>query len=127
MSQLTKEVLTLVEETLREGQELSLSSLLPSSPGSQSSPGTLIVQASATILDLYRSVYPVALSGGLAASAAKSMRFANDAAYLSEEVEKVVARDEPGLQTVRARMVECKEMLKALSEGWYEDEIVRLS
>lgn len=120
----TKQVLVLVEDALREGQQLATSAILPSANGSQSESGTLIVQASATILDLYRSLYPVTMSASLSSSPARSMRFANDALYLSEEVGKIIIRNEGMFQIVRARMIECRDRLKVLGDGWYEDQLV---
>ena len=93
---------------------------MPASDGTTSStPGTILLLSSASILDLFRALYPVKFSEALAAPDA-GMRFANGCLYLSRELARI-----PPPEAVRDRWAECIERLKVLNESWYYDVIVR--
>jgi centromere/kinetochore protein ZW10 len=119
-----KGILTVVRETLHEAKEFADSRILPPTSESSSLPGSSLFQASASILDLYRALYPVAFSG-LLQSLEGPMRYSNNCLYLSVEIE-VLAKElcGPGVETVKQRLGECEHALKLSSDSWYGDAIV---
>ncbi|KAJ3784837.1 hypothetical protein GGU10DRAFT_293448 [Lentinula aff. detonsa] len=117
-----KDIVALVQETLREGRELSDSRLL-STPESSSSPGTTLYQTAASILDLYRALYPVVFSGILQ-SIEGPIRFSNNCLYLGTEVE-TIGKDlhVSNVEALKGRLSECEKAFKLLGESWYGDAI----
>ncbi|KIK93519.1 hypothetical protein PAXRUDRAFT_828885 [Paxillus rubicundulus Ve08.2h10] len=116
-SVLTKHVIQVVEDALHEGKALESSGIFAHSPTSTSPPGTLIMQSSALVLDLYRALYPVVAASRLSQPAGQ-MQFSNDCHYLSEEVNRVL-RSEPRVPTVKAKLEECRDDLKVLADSWF--------
>ncbi|KAH8091668.1 Centromere/kinetochore Zw10-domain-containing protein [Cristinia sonorae] len=116
-----KELMFLVEDVLREAEELSSSGLLsPSS--STSSVGSVVGQSAAMILDLYRGLYPVTCADQLAKSPKRAVRFSNDCLWVSEEVGKVLKKGRVAPSAVE-RLAEGQERLKLLADSWFEDSI----
>ncbi|KAF9073312.1 hypothetical protein BDP27DRAFT_1216330 [Rhodocollybia butyracea] len=118
-----KGILAVVRETLHEAEEFVDSRILPATSESNSVPGSSLFQTSASILDLYRALYPVAFSG-LLQSLEGPMRFSNNCLYLSAEIE-VLAKELRGLgvEIVKQRLDECSRALKLSSDSWYGDAI----
>lgn len=116
-----RQVLDLVRVVLDEWREFAASEVVTSTtPSSTSSTScTILLQSSASILDLFRALYPVKFSEALAAPDA-GMRFANGCLYLSRELARI-----PPPEAVRDRWAECIQRLKVLNESWYYDVIVR--
>ena len=125
MSTRARQVLDLVRIVLDEWREFAASEVVASTMSASngtttsSTPGTILLQSSASILDLFRALYPVKFSETLAAPDA-GMRFANGCLYLSRELARI-----PPPEAVRDRWAECIERLKVLNESWYYDVIVR--
>ncbi|KAL1756588.1 hypothetical protein FB107DRAFT_211056 [Schizophyllum commune] len=113
------QVLDLVRVVLDEWREFAASEVVTSTtPSSTSSTsGTILLQSSASILDLFRALYPVKFSETLAVPDA-GMRFANGCLYLSRELARI-----PPPEVVRDRWAECIQRLKVLNESWYYDVI----
>ncbi|KAJ3826774.1 hypothetical protein F5880DRAFT_1542189 [Lentinula raphanica] len=119
-----KDIVALVRETLKEGHDFCGSRLL-SAPESSSPSGTILFQTAASILDLYRALYPVVFSGILR-SIEGPVRFSNNCLYLSTQVEaigKELHGSNTQTQSVKGRLDECGQAFKLLSESWYGDAI----
>ncbi|KAJ3929915.1 MAG: hypothetical protein NXY57DRAFT_922396 [Lentinula lateritia] len=118
-----KDIVALVQETLREGREVGDSKLLSPAHESSSAPGSILYQTAVSILDLYRALYPVVFSGILQ-SLEGPMRFSNNTLYLSTEIDIIVKElHGSNVQTVKERFSECGRAFKLLSESWYGDAI----
>ncbi|TRM65578.1 hypothetical protein BD626DRAFT_547026 [Schizophyllum amplum] len=107
-----QQVLDLVNDVLNEWREFAGSDIIVSaSPNPTSSaPGTVLVQSSASVLDLFRALYPVKFSEALEGADA-GMRFSTGLAQ----------RKPP--EAVQERWAECVQRLKILSESWFYDVI----
>ncbi|THH27514.1 hypothetical protein EUX98_g6676 [Antrodiella citrinella] len=122
VSSRVKELLFLIEDVLREAEELSSAALLSSSSGSPV--GTVIGQSAAMILDLYRGLHPVTFANQLAKMPKRSMCFSNDCLWVWEEVGRVLTHSQSAVSaTSKTKLIEGQERLKILSDSWYEDAI----
>ncbi|KAG2146722.1 hypothetical protein DEU56DRAFT_786069 [Suillus clintonianus] len=123
VSNLAKSIIRTVEDALHEGKGLSSSGIFPSSPTSTITPGTLIMQSGALVLDLYRAVYPVVAAARLVRPG-DVMQFSNNCFWLAEEVGRLVTY-ERGVLVVKNKLEECKSVLQVLADSWYQDGIGR--
>ncbi|KAG1746530.1 uncharacterized protein EDB91DRAFT_1117434 [Suillus paluster] len=123
VSTLAKSIIHKVEDALYEGKGLASSGIFPPSPTSTTTPGTLVMQSGALVLDLYRAVYPIVAAGRLARPG-DVMKFSNDCFWLAEEVGRLVT-SERGLLFVKDKLDECKGVLRVLADSWYQDGINR--
>lgn len=117
-----KELLALVEEIIREAADLTSSGVF-SSHGSHASVGGTIAPTAASVLDLYRALYPVHAAAKLSSAAKWSLLFANNCTWLSGEVARV---DGKGAEAGE-KLGECVERLREVGELWYEDVVVSLN
>ncbi|KAG1808730.1 uncharacterized protein BJ212DRAFT_1449010 [Suillus subaureus] len=106
VSTLAKSIIRTVEDALHEGQGLSSSGIFPTSPTSKTTPGILIMQSGALVLDLYRAVYPIVAAARL------------------KEVGRLVTHEREAL-VVKDKLEECKSVLQVLADSWYQDGIDR--
>ncbi|CAL1714224.1 unnamed protein product [Somion occarium] len=117
----SQELVTLVEDVLREAAELAKSKILPSD--SQRSPvGSILGLTSSFILDLYRALYPVTFSNALSTSPKRAMFFSNDCLWLSGEVKRISALGSVPSPT-KEKLIQGQERLKVLEESWFEDVV----
>ncbi|KAF9224001.1 hypothetical protein BS17DRAFT_795581 [Gyrodon lividus] len=116
-SVLTKYIVQAVDDALYEGKALASSGIFAYSPTTTSVPGTLIMQSGASVLDLYRGLYPVVAASRLSQPTGH-MQFSNDCYYLSEEVDRML-RSEQRVPTVKDKLEECKDDLKVLADSWF--------
>ena len=119
VSNITREIVKIVEEVLKEGKEFASSKIMPSPSVSSPQPGSLILQTAVSVLDLFQALYPIKFGLALA-SPERSMRFSNDCIYLSEEV----ARIERLESTLGEKLAECRGNLRILGDSWFDDAIV---
>lgn len=122
VSVLVRRIVQAVEDALHEGKALASSGIFSKSSPSTLTPGMLIMQSGALVLDLYRALYLVAASSRLSQPAGH-MQFSNDCYYLSEEMVRVL-KSEQGLPSVQDRLEECKDDLKVLADSWFYQGIV---
>ncbi|KAF7370529.1 Dsl1-C domain-containing protein [Mycena sanguinolenta] len=117
-----RQIINLVEDVLAEGQKFAASKIfLPIETGLPA--GTVLLQSAASILDLYRSLYPVKFKDRLK-TAVGPMQFSNDCLFLSGEIARIqAATAAKKLAPVEDRLVECRTRLKIMSESWYEDTV----
>ncbi|KAJ7577020.1 hypothetical protein C8J56DRAFT_378047 [Mycena floridula] len=113
-----KEILRIVEDVLNEGIEFSTSKIFPQS-GSNSPPGTLLLQSAPAVLDIYRALFPVVFGVQLSSSLKAPIRFSNNCLYLSSQLERLEAKS----SISRERLVECRNRLRVLSDSWLYDAI----
>ncbi len=119
-----QELMWLVQDTLRESNELSSSGILSPYASTSSSPiGTWISQTTASVLDLYRALYPVAAFALLESSPKYSMRFSNDCWWLYQELAHIKAQDTPS--GAYDKLKDCQERFKVLADSWFEETVVR--
>ncbi|KAG1807901.1 hypothetical protein EV424DRAFT_1426650 [Suillus variegatus] len=123
VSTLAKSIIRTVEDALREGQELSSSGIFSTSPTSTTTPGVLIMQSGALVLDLYRAVYPIVAAARLVRPG-DVMKFSNNCCWLAEEVGRLVTH-ERGVLVVKDKLEECRSVLQVLTDSWYQDGIDR--
>ncbi|KAF8892247.1 hypothetical protein BD779DRAFT_1670573 [Infundibulicybe gibba] len=108
-----------------EGIELITSHIFLSRTESGSAPGAMLLQSSASVLDLYRALSSMELGLG-AASGDKGMRLSNDCLYLSSQVDRIEGSIPRNISIhVQDRLAECKHQLKILATSLYEDTIDR--
>ncbi|KAJ6581607.1 hypothetical protein B0H19DRAFT_930561 [Mycena capillaripes] len=121
-----RQIINIVEDVLAEGQNFAASKIFPPIETS-SPPGTVLLQSAASILDLYRALYPVKFAGRLKTAPDARMQFSNDCLYLSGEIARVesAAAAHGGLAPVKDRLVECRQRLKILGDSWFVDTVVR--
>ncbi|EJD07530.1 uncharacterized protein FOMMEDRAFT_115831 [Fomitiporia mediterranea MF3/22] len=122
-----QDLVQLISEILDEGGTTASSSLFSdfplSSPESNSSASTFVLQTAPAVLDLYRAVYPIAFAAELTSSA-RALRFANDCTYLHEEAAQLkLAAD--NADVVHEQMREALDRLHALGAWWYDEGIER--
>lgn len=122
VSILIRRIVQVVEDALHEGKALASSGIFSKSSSSTSTPGTLIIQSGALVLDLYSALHPVVAASRLSQPAGR-MQFSNDCYYLSQEMVRVL-NHEQGLLSVRERLEECKDDLKVLADSWFYQGIV---
>ncbi|KAG1770673.1 hypothetical protein EDD22DRAFT_977060 [Suillus occidentalis] len=122
VSTLAKLIIHTVEDALHEGQKLSSSGIFSTSSTSITTPGTLIMQSGALVLDLYRAVYPIVAAARLVRPG-DVMKFSNNCCWLAEEVGRLVT-NERGVLVVKDKLEECKSALQVLADSWYQDGIV---
>ncbi|KAF8448945.1 hypothetical protein L210DRAFT_3388459 [Boletus edulis BED1] len=117
VSVLIRRIAQAVEDALHEGKALASSGIFSKFTFPTSTPGTLIMQSGALVLDLYRALYPVMAASRMSKPAGR-MQFSNDCSYLSEEMGRMLKREQ-GLSDVRERLEECKDDLKVLADSWF--------
>ena len=120
VSLLVRRIVRAVEDALHEGKALASSGIF--SKSSVSTPGTLITQSGALVLDLYRALHPVVAASRLSQPAGR-MQFSNDCFHLSEEVDRIL-KHEQGLSSIQEKLEECKDDLKVLANSWFYRGIV---
>lgn len=121
VSERMRRLVKIVEDAVIEGKNLSNSNVLPL-PSSSSPLGTIILQTSSSILDLFRGLYPAKHAKELEETD-RAMAFSNDCLYLSDRIERIMngpAHDHPSL---KERFEECKLYFQVLSDSWYDDTI----
>ncbi|KAK1221072.1 ribosome biogenesis protein ytm1 [Marasmius sp. AFHP31] len=111
-----REVLTIVNNVLRESQEFANSRLTTTEDPTSSKPGSTLSRTAASILDLYRALYPAVFSAQLE-SIEGPIRYSNNCLYLSKEVERVSASS--GVRELE----DCAIRFKVLGDSWYADAI----
>ncbi|KAJ7917487.1 hypothetical protein B0H13DRAFT_2231393 [Mycena leptocephala] len=122
-----RQIINIVEDVLSEGQKFAASKIFPPIETS-SPPGTVLLQSAASILDLYRALYPVKFAGSLKTAPDAPMQFSNDCLYLSGEIARMEnAAGSGSLAPVKDRLAECRQRLKVLGESWFEDTVHRQS
>ncbi|KAJ7255514.1 hypothetical protein B0H12DRAFT_1113859 [Mycena haematopus] len=115
-------IINIVEDVLKEGQKFAASKIFPPIETSLP-PGTVLLQSAASILDLYRSLYPVKFRDRLKTVDAP-MQFSNDCLFLSGEIARIqAATAAKNLAPVEDRLIECRTRLKIMSDSWYEDTV----
>ncbi|KAJ7130610.1 hypothetical protein C8R44DRAFT_613672 [Mycena epipterygia] len=118
-----RQIINILEDVLTEGQKFAASKMLPAIETS-SPPGTVLLQSAASILDLYRALYPVKFSWKLKSVPEVPMQFSNDCLYLSGEIARVEAAAHGGaLAPVKDRLAECRHQFKVLGDSWFEDTV----
>ncbi|TCD71745.1 hypothetical protein EIP91_005511 [Steccherinum ochraceum] len=117
-----KELMFLVEDILREAEDLASSGLLRSS-SSGAGVGSVIGQSAAMVLELYRGLYPVTRADQLSKSAKVSMRFSNDCLWLEEDVGRLSQSPLSASSAARDKLAESQQRLRILGESWFEDII----
>ncbi|KAF8216598.1 hypothetical protein K438DRAFT_1797518 [Mycena galopus ATCC 62051] len=114
-----RQIIDIVEDVLAEGQKFAASKIFPPIETS-SPPGTVLLQSAASILDLYRALYPIKLTSKLDAP----IQFSNDCLFLSKEIVRIEGAT-TDLAPVKARLVECHTRLKIMGDSWFEDTVER--
>lgn len=122
VSELVRRIVRVVEDALHEGKALASSGIFSKSSPSISTPGVLIMQSGALVLDLYRALYLVAAASRLSQPPGH-MQFSNDCYYLSEEIARML-KSEQGLPSARERLEECKGDFSVLAKSWFYQGIV---
>jgi centromere/kinetochore protein ZW10 len=119
-----RQITNIVADVLAEGQNFAASKILPPIETS-APPGTVLLQSAASLLDLYRALYPVKFAGRLKTAPDAPLLFSNDCLYLSGEVARMEAAGAAkNLAPVKDRLVECRTRLKVLGDSWFEDTVV---
>lgn len=120
----SKRIIKMVEIVIDESKLFFASNLFGSPSNDQiSAPGTILLQAACSILDLYQAVYPTKFSEELR-SPERAMMFSNSCVYMTGAVQRVEDTIY-GQSTLKEKLAECRHQLQVLGESWYEDTMVR--
>ncbi|KAF7985162.1 hypothetical protein HWV62_7740 [Athelia sp. TMB] len=86
--------------------------------------GTIIATTASQVLDVYRALFPVAhaVSLGGDAKGAGMVQWANDCAWVSGEVRRILA-DGAAQDGVEGKLVEAQDGWRVLATSWYDDAI----
>jgi centromere/kinetochore protein ZW10 len=128
VSERAGKIITMVKRVLHEGKELSTSEVFSSSypSPSPSLPGTLLMQAAMTPLELFLALYPVTFGGDIALSPERAMLFSNDCIYLCGEVDEILSLDIDSIG-MKDKLTECRNILSVWGDSWFEDNIASTS
>ncbi len=119
----TKRIIKMVEIVIDESKLFFASHLFDSaSKDASSPPGTVLVQAASSILDLYQALYPVKFAEELKLPE-RAMLFANSCLYMTGAVQRVEDTIY-GQPTLKEKLTECRHRLKILGDSWFEDTVV---
>jgi centromere/kinetochore protein ZW10 len=120
----SKRIIKMVEIVIDESKLFFASNLFGSPSNDQiSAPGTILLQAASSILDLYQAVYPTKFAEELK-SPERAMLFSNSCVYMTGAVQRVEDTIY-GQPTLKEKLTECRHRLQVLGESWYEDTMVR--
>lgn len=117
-----KEIIFLVEDVLNEASQLMNSKIL-STTSHHAPVGSILGQTSSFVLELYRALYPVAFANSLSISPKRAFCYANDCLWLSNEVKRVSHLSNFPL-SIKDKLGEGQDRLRAVADSWYEDSIV---
>lgn len=127
-----KDITVLVEDILSEGDDVAHSTVFKPFSSSDSmnapssSPSTLILQTAASVLDLYRALYPIALATPLSERPGLAMRFSNDCLYIVGELRSSRRISKMSEAAAKAQLIDSIEATKALGDWWFAETIVRI-
>lgn len=123
-----QDVVSLIKNVISEGHDTARSNVFSDFAvnsdlefSSTPSPSFLIYQTASFVLDLYRAIYPIAVSD--LALPSRAMEFSNDCLYISEEVLKLKLPHD-FVPTLTDQLQESAEKLKVLGERWRDKNIV---
>ncbi|KAK7061029.1 ribosome biogenesis protein ytm1 [Paramarasmius palmivorus] len=91
----------------------------PKKTESSSEPGSIVSRTAVSVLDLYRSLYPVVFSAHLE-SLEGPIRYSNNCLFLSQEVERL-KRDIP--TALQGDFSDCQHHFKVIGDSWFTDAI----
>lgn len=121
----TKRIIKMVEIVIDESKLFFASHLFDSaSKDASSPPGTVLVQAASSILNLYQALYPIKFAEELKLPE-RAMLFANSCLYMTGAVQRVedTIYGQPAL---KEKLTECRHRLQILGDSWFEDTVVSL-
>ncbi|KAF9266878.1 hypothetical protein L218DRAFT_921599 [Marasmius fiardii PR-910] len=111
-----RDILTIVNDVMRESQQFASSRLITNCDPDVAQPGLILARTAASVLDLYRALYPSVFSAQLE-SIEGPIRYSNNCLYLSQEVESLAASHN------LKELQDCGHRLKVLGNSWYADVI----
>ncbi|KJA28051.1 hypothetical protein HYPSUDRAFT_178205 [Hypholoma sublateritium FD-334 SS-4] len=118
----TKHIIKMVEIVIDESKLFFASQLFDSvSKDVSSPPGTVLVQAASSILNLYQALYPVKFAEELKLPE-RAMLFANSCLYMAGAVQRVEDTIY-GQPTLKGKLTECRHRLQILGNSWFEDTV----
>lgn len=118
-----KELMALTEDILREAGDLVSSGILAPFAADPSRIGAVITPTAASILDLYRALYPVHVESLWQTSAKWPIQFSNNCTWLSQNMRRIVGgRNIP--HVAKSDLDACCEVLALEGEQWYDDTVV---
>ncbi|KAJ3511113.1 hypothetical protein NLJ89_g4287 [Agrocybe chaxingu] len=118
-----KRVLKMVETVIDESKLFYASNLFPASKGTVPAPGSILLQSTSSILDLYEALYPVKHAKALELPE-RGMLFSNSCVYLTGAVQRLEDTIY-GQSVLKERLVECRRHLQILGDSWYDGTIER--
>ncbi|KAI0685608.1 Centromere/kinetochore Zw10-domain-containing protein [Cytidiella melzeri] len=117
-----KELLSLVEAILREAAELTSSGVLSPYIMGASQVGGTIGSTAASVLDLFRALYPVHATSKLATSPKWPILFSNNCIWLGSEVRRVIHSGHAADLTAQ-KLIECADRLEVVGELCFEEAV----
>ncbi|KAF9477590.1 hypothetical protein BDN70DRAFT_880982 [Pholiota conissans] len=117
-----KRIIKMVEIVIDESKLFFASNLFGSTSDEQApAPGTILLQAAASILDLYQALYPIKFLEELK-SPEKAMLFSNSCIYMSGAVQRIEDTIY-GQPVLKEKLTECRHRLQVLGDSWFEDTV----
>ncbi|ESK96517.1 protein kinase subdomain-containing protein [Moniliophthora roreri MCA 2997] len=116
-----REILDLVNNVLRESQQFADSHLIAPHESS-SEPGSILSRTAVSVLDLYRSLYPVVFGAHLN-SIEGPIRYSNNCLFLSQEVERIKHQQHKPSSSLQSELADCQHQFKVMGDSWYADAI----
>ena len=120
----TKRFMRMVETAIDESKLFYASNLFSASKDTVPAPGTILLQSSSSILDLYQALYPVKFAKDLELPE-RAMLFSNSCLYMANAVQQIEDTIY-GQPILKDRLSECRHNLQLLGESWFNETIVRM-
>ncbi|KAG7093615.1 hypothetical protein E1B28_007279 [Marasmius oreades] len=111
-----RQILAIVNDVLRESHQFASSHLTTNHDPEAAQPGSVLARTAASVVDLYRALFPSVFSAQLE-SVEGPIRYSNNCLYLSQEVEHL------GASHNLKELQDCGHRLKVLGNSWYADAI----
>ena len=121
----TKRFMRMVETVIDESKLFYASNLFPASKDIVPAPGTILLQSTTSILDLYQALYPVKFAKDLELPE-RGMLFSNSCLYMAYAVQQIEDTIY-GQPILKDRLSECRNHLQLMGESWFNETIVRMS
>lgn len=118
-----KRVIKTVEIVIDESKLFFASNLFESTAkDTNSPPGSILIQAASSILDLYQALYPVKYAGDLK-QPDRAMLFSNSCLYMTSAIQRIEDTIY-GQPSLKIKLTECRHHLQVLGDRWFESIVV---
>ncbi|GJJ11250.1 hypothetical protein Clacol_005482 [Clathrus columnatus] len=118
-----RRILEIAGEVLREGKETLQTSVFSKYRPQNDRLGQTLLGTTASIIDLYRALYPISQALNLTKDSTKIMQLSNDCLFLSKEMPNFKFPDN---NSVNGKWLEAQERTQTLGKCGFEDAIATI-